>query len=49
MKANTIKYVDIERDYKEYVDNERKLGRLPRVTNLPTILGMINNYVKLTG
>ena len=48
-KARFVKFTDIERDYREYVENERKLGRFPKVTNLPTILRMIKTYSDRNG
>lgn len=44
-----IKYADIETDYLFFIDTERKMGRLTRVTTLSTILFMLKNHVERTG
>lgn len=49
IKSNHVKFADIERDYQEYVENQKKLGKLTKVTNLPTILSMIKAHVDRTG
>lgn len=47
--AHTASYNNIERDYQQFTASEMKLGKIPKVTNLPTILNMIKSYIDKTG
>lgn len=42
-------FADIEPDFKEYIENERRLGRIRSLTGLPTILQAIKTYSDRTG
>jgi hypothetical protein len=39
-----IKYLDIEADYKEYIDQLRKNNRLPVLTSMPEIFRILQRF-----
>lgn len=44
-----IKYLEIEADYRDYIDSLRIINRLPTLVSLPTILKMLQTHLMQTG
>lgn len=47
--TDSVQFGTIETDYKDFIQAETKVGRLPKITNLMTILKIIKSYVDTTG